>query len=210
MMPSRASHLSIITVHIPMQLKVEAADMIGINRELPHIPTPILEEALAWLCPAGRNDTGTGNFSPLPEGEGCDLAGEYAFVYVNDVPISRGGDPVTAARCKVHHACLVYGKNPINCRTIRSWRKSCQSLHEVCIALHNDTESNHETLGHSCDCETFWIMRTCPHLLATLDFLKEPGVDVQRSCKDAFMPNKGKGRPRRVRASTQARLKGPC
>ena len=152
-MPSRASHVSVITVHIPLQLKLEAVDMIGVDRELPHIPNVVFQEAMKWLCLKGRNDTGTGNFFPLPEGQGCDSDGEYAFLYVNDTPISLGGDPVTALRCQVHYECLVNGKNPINCRTLKSLWRSTQTLHEVCIALHFDTESTHETLGHSRDCE---------------------------------------------------------
>jgi len=70
---------------------------------------------------------------------------------------------VTQARCEVHRNCLAHGVAPRNVRTLAGFEKACLSLYEVCIAIHLDTDTNHELMGHSCDC----IGRDCTQSIAT-------------------------------------------
>jgi hypothetical protein len=179
-----------------LMLFLFASPQVGVSRELPHLPNILFIEAKEWLDEAGSDMTGTGNFY---DGHVDHSDEDYQFVYVNKIPLSRGGVPVTAQRSKVHQDCLAHGRLPRNVRTLVAFEKNCLSLYEVCIAIHIDTDTNHELMGHSCDCRHFWLMRTCPHLLATLHLIRAPGVDVFRSLDEPYVANRAKGRPRRTR-----------
>ena len=160
-LPRGSSHVNAIKFYYPKAMKIDAGKNTGpITRVLPHTPTVIYQEAMKYTVGEGSNLEGKGNMFIVSSDT------DFSFIYSNRVPLIKGGLPVTAERCEVHYQCLVHGINPRNVRTVPAWEKACLSLVEVCISHDVATESNHETEGHSCDCADFWLMRTCPHLLA--------------------------------------------
>jgi hypothetical protein len=198
-LPSKPSHVAALKDHYPKSMKADAANHFGpITRQLPHIPSVLANEAKEYLIDGGSNQEGSGNFLPVR------AEVDYTFVYVNRDPMSRGSPPVTEKRCEVHKQCLNHGVQPRNVRTLLAWEKACLSLVEVCLSHDVDMESNHETEGHSCDCQDFYIMRTCPHLLAALHVFEErDGVDIIKDTMPAFPSNKPKGRSSRKKRALQ-------